>query len=196
MLEPIAAKFIKANPNTLTIISLILAFLAGFMIYLSIDILLIFASISIFLSGFLDVLDGKVARMRHMESKEGDFLDHVVDRYSDILIIGGIALSRYSNGPIAATALVAVLMASYMGTQSQAVGIGRDYRGILSRADRIAILTFLPLFQFIFLVLNVEMPSVGGYTYSLTDYVMLWFVIAGFWTAIYRGITTWKALKS
>ena len=33
-------------------------------------------------------------------------------------------------------ALTGVLMSSYLGTQAQAVGVGRYYGGILGRADR------------------------------------------------------------
>ena len=40
-------------------------------------------------------------------------------------------------------AVIGVLLASYMGTQAQALGLGREYRGILGRADRIAVIVIV-----------------------------------------------------
>jgi len=37
-------------------------------------------------------------------------------------------------------ALTGVLMSSYLGTQAQAVGVGRFYGGLLGRADRLVLI--------------------------------------------------------
>ena len=39
-------------------------------------------------------------------------------------------------------------MLSYMGTQAQAIGAGRDYAGLLGRADRLVVLIMVPIIQY------------------------------------------------
>jgi archaetidylinositol phosphate synthase len=133
-----------------------------------------------------------------MESKRGDFLDHVLDRYSDVFIIGGIMLSPYCDYRIGLFAMLGVIFTSYMGTQAQAVGVKRHYGGLLGRADRLALLIIFPFLQLIFIEQNWVFLEVNfiGYPFSLNlmDLLMLWFGIGGNITAIQRGYETWEAL--
>jgi archaetidylinositol phosphate synthase len=69
-------------------------------------------------------MDGAVAREMKIQSRRGDFLDHAVDRYADIFIITGIFAGGLVPWQIGVFALTGVLMASYLGTQAQAVGVG------------------------------------------------------------------------
>ena len=89
-------------------------------------------------NGWLDLVDGALAREHEVDSPAGDLLDHVLDRYADVVVIAGLAagLGRYALGFAAVTG---VLLTSYLGTQAQAVGAGRDYGGLLGRADRLAL---------------------------------------------------------
>lgn len=159
---------------------------------------LFFASVFIGLNALFDVLDGKVARLRSMSSKRGDFLDHVLDRYADVFIIGGIILSPYCDYRIGLLALLGVIFTSYMGTQAQALGLKRDYSGLLGRADRLLLLIIFPTFQLFFVILNWTFLEVTflGYDFSLNllDGLMLWFAIAGHTTAVQRAYNTWEEL--
>ncbi len=189
-LVPLAKRFRKANPNTITWIAFLFAVLAGVLFYLSNYWFLLLAVLCIFANALLDALDGKIAKMFGKATKRGDFLDHVLDRYADVFIIGGIMLSVYCNFIIGLLAMLGVIFASYMGTQAQALGCGRDYGGILGRADRLVILTIVPLIQFLVSVL------MGGKIWIFTpmEYAMIWFAIAGHITAIQRGLRTWDRL--
>lgn len=93
-------------------------------------------AVLVFLNGWLDLVDGALARRLGAESAAGDLLDHVFDRYADIAIIVGLAagIGQYALG---LAAITGVLMTSYLGTQAQAVGIERMYAGVLGRADRL-----------------------------------------------------------
>jgi archaetidylinositol phosphate synthase len=68
----------------------------------------------------------------------GDLLDHVLDRYADVLVVAGltVGVGRYA---LWFAAVTGVLLMSYLGTQIQAVGLGRAYGGALGRADRLAL---------------------------------------------------------
>lgn len=154
---------------------------------------LLFAAIAVLASGALDALDGKVARISSKASKRGDFVDHVIDRYSDVIILGAIALSPRCPVSFGLFALIGVLLASYMGTQAQALGLGREYRGILGRADRIAVLVIVPLVTYFFEVGGSDAVS-DIFGYSLIAWMMMYFGLAGNVTALQRARLIWKSL--
>jgi archaetidylinositol phosphate synthase len=156
---------------------------------------LLFAAIMVLVSGFLDALDGKVARISSKASKRGDFVDHVIDRYSDAIILGAIGLSPWCPVSFALFALIGVMLTSYMGTQAQALGLGREYKGILGRADRLAVLTVFSLVQFGFVAANPSWFDVNDVLgYSLIAWLMIVFGIAGNITALQRAHMIWKSL--
>jgi archaetidylinositol phosphate synthase len=189
-LVPIAKRCRNVNPNILTWIAFVFSILAGISFFLERIWLLPVASLCIFANAYLDALDGKVAKMWGKASKRGDFLDHVLDRYADVFIIGGIMLSFYCHWSIGLLAILGVIFASYMGTQAQALGCGRDYGGILGRADRLVILIILPLVQLLaHIILDGKL-----WLFTPIEYGMIWFAVAGHLTALQRGVRTWKRL--
>ena len=186
-LEPIAKK-IGIEANYISYLSLIFAIISAIFIYFSphYHYFLFFSSFSILINGFLDAIDGKIARMRKKESKKGDFIDHAIDRFSDAFIIGGIAISQWCNKFIGVVAVIAVLLTSYMGTQAQAIGYKRVYGGLLGRADRLIILFIAMIIQYF--VLEV-------YSFYLIEWVMIYFILAGIVTIIQRYYSIIKWLE-
>jgi hypothetical protein len=85
------------------------------------------------------------------------------------------------------------MLASYMGTQAQALGLRREYRGILGRADRLALLILIPIVQFALMSLDVGIGE-DLLGYSLVGWMMLYFGIAGNVTAVQRAHLIWKSL--
>ncbi|MBC7108285.1 MAG: CDP-alcohol phosphatidyltransferase family protein [Methanomassiliicoccales archaeon] len=197
ILDPFAKAFRRVNPNTLSWTAFLFAIAAGISIYFSywVHPLLIATSILIILNGFFDALDGKVARLSGRASKSGDFVDHVLDRYADVLMIGLIAVSPWCNPYIGILAIIGVLLTSYMGTQAQAVGAGRLYSGLLGRADRIVILFFAPLVQWGLIFLGSETIGFDKLQFTIFELVMLWFAIVGNLTAVQRAYVIWKKIK-
>ena len=152
ILDPIAEK-IPLSPMSISFISLITAIGAGYSFYLVESNLgnreyLLAGALLVFLTAVLDALDGIVARKRGLSSKRGDLVDHTLDRVADILIIGGIAFGPLVKTEIGFAAIIGVLMLSYMGTQAQAVGAGREYAGLLGRADRLIVLILIPIIHY------------------------------------------------
>lgn len=150
ILAPIARNS-PLNPMGISLLSLVTALIAGYAFYIA-DYTnkswLLVGALMVFLTAVLDALDGIVARMRNLSSRRGDLLDHTLDRVADIVILGGIALGPLVDTTIGFSAIIGVLMLSYMGTQAQAVGAGRDYAGLLGRADRLVVLTMMPIIQY------------------------------------------------
>jgi archaetidylinositol phosphate synthase len=202
----VARPFLGWTPNSLSILALSLSGVAaglaaatrwfGYLLFLP-------ASVLIFFGGFFDVVDGEVARSTHRTSRRGDLLDHVFDRYADVAIVLGIAVSGFVNPILALLALVSLLLASYMGTQAQAVGVGRIYAGALSRADRLVVLALAVFLEFDLSLPWPWAPTAPwasfrwyGLTFTILDVALVYFVIAGQWTAIARAVTAYRSLPT
>jgi len=189
------------SPNLLSLLSFFFALLAGLFFFLSHNsnsasssYLLLFAGVFVCLNALLDGLDGLVAREIGNANKKGDFLDHVIDRYSDMFIIGGIVFGGYVSWQIGVIALVGVLLSSYMGTQAQAVGLNRMYGGLLGRADRIVLIICA---TFLTLVYPYPFPASGPLSllrFSFLGWAILIFALLCNATALQRFVYTWRRL--
>ncbi len=200
----LARPFLGWSPNALSGLALGLAVAAGGVAALvrwTSPLLFLAVALLIFFAGLFDVLDGAVARATHRTSRRGDFLDHVFDRYADLAIVLGIAVSGYADPILALLALASLLLTSYMGTQAQAVGIGRSYGGLLTRADRLVVLALATFLEFDWSLPWPWAPTepwsrfhLGGVAFTVIDVAFVYFVIAGQWTAIARALRTYRAL--
>lgn len=193
LLSKFANAFKKVNPNVLTGLALIFSIVAGMFFYFSepatetTTFYLYFAALFVFLNGFFDAIDGKVAKLTGKASARGDFLDHALDRYADVFMVGGLALSAWCDLRVGLLAIIGMLLTSYMGTQSQAVGCKRNYSGLLGRADRMVLLMFAPVIQHVLLNFY-EVNFIYGFT--LLECVLIYFAIIGNLTAVQRFVST------
>jgi archaetidylinositol phosphate synthase len=197
-LNVIAKRFSHINPDVLTLFALVFAGFAGVFFYFSNPVgylekyFLFFAALFVFLNGLFDAIDGKVAKLTNKASARGDFLDHALDRYADVIMVGGLALSPWCHHQsIGLLAITGMLLTSYMGTQAQAIGYKRDYSGLLGRADRLALLMIFPIIQYIALHYSFQFPS----NITILEVVLIYFAIVGNITAIQRFYSTLKWFK-
>ena len=203
-LERISRPWLGWNPDSISWLSfglLAVAAVLAALVRWTTPLLFLPVGVLVFAGGVLDVLDGEVARRTGRASVRGDLLDHVLDRYGDVVVLLGIAISGYANPYLALLALVSLLLTSYMGTQAQAVGQGRLYGGLLSRADRMILLSLATFLEFLWCLPWPWAPSEpwsrfawGGISFTVIDVVLLYFVIAGQWTAFARARRTYRAL--
>jgi len=138
-------------------------------------------------NAFCDAMDGAVAREMKIQSKRGDFLDHAVDRYADIFIICGLFAGGMVPWPIGVFALTGVLMSSYLGTQAQAVGVGRYYGGLLGRADRLVLIIVVGIIDLI-----VPMSWLG---LTWIGWMLVLFGVFGHYTAFQRFAYVWAKVE-
>jgi len=197
LLSIIAKRFLKINPDVFTWLSVVFAFIAGiFFCYSSsetelVNHYLFFAAFFVFLNGLFDAIDGKVAKLAGKTSLRGDFLDHALDRYADVFMVGGLALSSWCRPSVGLFAVIGVLLTSYMGTQSQAIGHERDYSGLLGRADRLALLMIFPIIQHIMLYYSFKLP----WETTVLEWILIYFAVMGNITAIQRFNSTLRWFK-
>ena len=145
------------------------------------------ASFFVFANGWLDLVDGALARSLGTDSEGGDLLDHVLDRYADVLIIAGLAAGAdaYALGLLAVTG---VLLTSYLGTQIQAVGLGREYGGLLGRADRLALVGIVGVVAFV-------LPGEIVAGFGAVELLLVLFAVVGHLTALQRFWGAWSDLR-
>jgi len=191
ILLPLAERLRAANPNHLSWLAFLVAVGAGAALFVATPGFLLLAILLIFLNALLDALDGKVAKLTGRDSPRGDFLDHVLDRYADLFMIGGVALGGYGDPLIGLFAIIGVFLASYMGTQAQALGLGRDYAGVMGRADRLVILFLAAWIQ---LLADPAGRGGGLLLYTPLTLALALFAVLGQFTAIQRGISAWRRL--
>lgn len=186
LIDPIASALedLGAGPNSLSVASFFFAALAGVFLYFR---FLFLAGLMIFLNAASDAMDGALARRIGTADLRGDFLDHVIDRYADIFIVCGVFFGGYAPWQIGVFAITGVLLTSYLGTQAQAVHIGRYYGGILGRADRLVVI-------FIATIVNL-VYSDNIYWLPILGWMLLLIAITSHFTAIQRFICIWQELS-
>jgi CDP-diacylglycerol--glycerol-3-phosphate 3-phosphatidyltransferase len=94
--------------------------------------------------GPIDALDGTMARLRGMDGKFGGFVDSVSDRYSELIIFGGLLYYYVHVGDSLGTMLVFAasagsVLVSYVRSRGQSLGWDTKV-GILTRMERYLVL--------------------------------------------------------
>ncbi len=142
--EPLSALAERTgiSPNQLSVLSLVFAAAASAFYYLSASRrdMLYAAALMVLLNAIFDAADGSLARRTRKADLKGDFLDHAIDRYADMFFLGGIIFAGYAPWQVGLLAVIGVFLTSYIGTQAQALQMGRYYGGIMGRADRLALI--------------------------------------------------------
>ncbi|MCL5874776.1 MAG: CDP-alcohol phosphatidyltransferase family protein [Candidatus Thermoplasmatota archaeon] len=190
LVDGVASRLEHVNPNSITIISFFLAILFAVFYYLG-RFSFLYLVIAFFLlsgSSYLDALDGAVARRFNKSSKRGDFLDHLLDRYSDFVILFGLTVSLFGNLYFGIIAIAGTFLSSYVGTQSQAVGLNRIYGGFPGRADRLVIVMIVTIVQ----IFTTGIPIFG---YYITSWALLFLGVAGFINSVYRASLAYRSIS-
>ena len=180
------ADTVGLTPNSVSVLSLGVALAAAGGFLLAEPRWYVVGSLLVFANGWLDLIDGALARRQETASDAGDLLDHVIDRYADLTIIGGLAagVGSFALGFLAVTG---VLMTSYLGTQIQAVGLGRSYGGLVGRADRLALIGIAG-----FAAAGYGGAVVAGF--GVIDLLLVFFAVVGHITAFQRFWGAWGDL--
>ncbi|GAB6878482.1 CDP-alcohol phosphatidyltransferase family protein [Halorubrum gandharaense] len=181
-----AADRLGLSPDQISVIAFLVAVGAAGAFYAAEPVFYALGAVLVLGNGWLDLVDGALAREQGVSSEGGDLLDHVLDRYADIVIIAGFAagVDAYALGFLAVTG---VLMTSYLGTQIQAVGLGREYGGLLGRADRLALMGIVGLVAALY-----ADPLVVGL--GVVELLLVLLAVVGHLTAVQRFLGAWGDL--
>ncbi|MER3446145.1 MAG: hypothetical protein C4291_04580 [Candidatus Dadabacteria bacterium] len=181
----------KVHPNILTITSLIVSAIAGFLFHLG---WIFIAGIVLLAGSNFDMLDGRVARAQGLSSEYGAFFDSCLDRFAEILIYLGL-LSYFHGTPFSYLVFLilgATTMVSYTRARAESLGIDCEV-GMMQRTERIVYLGAFSVFN---LFGNLTTSALGlrpgDYLLKLALAIIL---VLSAYTAIERMIYVTKRLK-
>jgi len=131
---------IPLSPNQWTVISLLFTLV---LFYFLVNQNFWVASIVFAFAALIDMIDGAVAREKKMVTKFGGYLDSVIDRVIEFIIILGFFLVSYPNFIVSINIwLLFLLFGSFMSTYTRAAAfekkVFKDLKGgILEHTDRL-----------------------------------------------------------
>ncbi len=147
------------TPNMLTTVGLMLSIITGLVIAQG---NLFIGGLFVLFSGVFDMFDGAMARVRDAASTFGAFYDSTLDRFSEVIILGGLLIYALQYPGMHNTlwpfgseqwwmilliymAAVGSLLVSY--TKARAEGLGLECKtGLLARPERVVLLAIGLLF--------------------------------------------------
>ncbi len=134
----------------------------------------------IFFAGACDIFDGAVAKESGRVSAFGAFFDSCLDRYSDILLLGGAGIYYAAHGPLRNVILAVLatggsILVSYTRARAENVGVSCKV-GFWERSER----TF--------------MIMLGGFFWRMPSILWELAILANV-TAAHRIFYTWKQLN-
>ena len=164
----------RVSPNILTFIGLGVNIFATVLFAKG---MFFWAGFVVLFAGVFDMLDGAVARVTQKVTRFGAFLDSVIDRYSDMLMLFGLLIwyakmDRMFYVGLTAMVIIGSVMTSYTRARAESL-IPACKVGFLERAERIVLLI------------------IGALTDRMA--VVLWIMaILTNWTVIQRIWYTWR----
>lgn len=181
---------IGVHPHVLSVAGLVLSAVAG-LFYSSGSFF--WAAWVVVLAGICDTLDGEIARQTNKVSKSGSFFDSILDRYSDVLLLIGLAYHfaggrafmnlhggeiRDQTNPWTVVIIILTIAGSFMVsyTRARAEGLGIECKvGLMQRPERITLLIIGSLLG--------SIPTIGPILMKCT---LLILAISSNLTAMYR----------
>jgi archaetidylinositol phosphate synthase len=103
-------------------------------------ILVVLGGVALLVAGFLDAIDGELARMTGKVSERGSFLDSLFDKLGESAVAVGIALSGIASFIVVLVFIVCSLLVSYVRAKAEQLGVEMAGIGVAERAERIIIL--------------------------------------------------------
>jgi CDP-diacylglycerol--glycerol-3-phosphate 3-phosphatidyltransferase len=158
VLDPLGGFFnrLGLTPNTMTILGLLGNAVGAY--YLARGEMLT-GGLLVLLMTPIDALDGTMARLRGESGDFGAFVDSVTDRYSELLIYGGLlyyflSLGEPLGGILVFGAASGSVLVSYV--KARAEGLGYEARiGILTRVERYIVLAPSLVFNQLYIGLTI-----------------------------------------
>jgi len=141
--DPVARALLRARvrPNHLTVVGLGVSIVAALALA---DGRLRVGALLLALAGLFDFFDGSLARLANSVSAYGAFLDSVVDRYSDLVVLLGVVLYYHRAADtqgvlLTMITMVGTIMISYTKARAQSIGLACEI-GLMERPERLIVL--------------------------------------------------------
>lgn len=165
------------HPNVLTLIGLVVNGVAAWILARG---EFLYGGLIILSAAVFDLTDGAVARSANKVTRFGAFLDSVMDRYSDLILLTGLLvhyarIERFSYIVLTAVVMTGTVLVSYSRARAENL-IPKCKVGFMERPERIVLLIIGALF-------NRMAP-------------VLWVMaVLSNLTVVHRIVHTWKASR-
>ncbi len=143
-----ALVFTRIHPNVFTCVGLAINAVGAWMLSRG---EFFEAGLVVLLAAVFDLVDGPIARSSGRVTRFGGFLDSVIDRYSDLILLVGMlvyyaSVNRFGYIVLTAVAMTGSVMVSYVRARSENE-IPKCKVGFLERPERIVLLIIGTLFN-------------------------------------------------
>lgn len=171
------------TPNMLTLFGLVLNIAVAALLATG---HLVAGGVMIIAAGLFDMLDGALAKITNRVSAFGAFLDSVVDRYSEAVVLLGLLLYYYQQLSIQRLTEVVLIYAILFGsvmisyTRARAEGLNiKNEVGLMARPERIILLAVGLLFNTVLLIPVLWVLAVGTQITAIQRIMYVWLVTTG-----------------
>lgn len=166
------------SPNLISCAGTLFGFLAASLILMGFPAT---GAVSLIVAGFFDILDGAVARGAGRVTRFGGFFDSVLDRYTDMTVMGAILFVYVRQGSTgyAVAAFVAVIgtaLIPYARARAEAANLSGK-TGLLERPERLVLLI------------------IGLFFSSILGYIIVALAILTHVTVIQRIVHVWRQTR-
>jgi CDP-diacylglycerol--glycerol-3-phosphate 3-phosphatidyltransferase len=174
VIDPVARFLLRIGfkPNMITYLGLLITTGASALVVTG---HIQWAGIVLLIGAPLDVVDGSMARLLGHSSMYGAFIDSVTDRYSELVMFGGLLIYYVLQANLTACILVFVaaagsVMVSYVKARAEGLGYSAKI-GLLTRVERLIVMISC-------LILNVPMVALWiiAVLANVTAFQRIWFV--------------------
>jgi CDP-diacylglycerol--glycerol-3-phosphate 3-phosphatidyltransferase len=198
--------FLRISPNMITAMSVLMSIFTGYLYFIG---QIAWAGWFVIISGNMDLLDGRVARVTGNTTLSGGFFDACVDRYNDAFVFMGVGLYfvgrnfSLSKGVMSVSTwdfimLIVVfltIIGSSITSYSKAKGEAMGYttkRGLMQRPERIVM---LGLFSIINPWYRVIAAKYDLHPDAMIIGIMILMAILVNYSAIVRIVVLFKNIK-
>ncbi len=109
------------SANVVSVLSLLAAVGAGTAFWLGLPVT---GAILILVNGFLDMLDGCIARARGTAGPFGSFVDKIIDKYADLIFLLGMMLGGLAHPVAIIVSMVGIPLATYINAAVESLTKG------------------------------------------------------------------------
>jgi phosphatidylglycerophosphate synthase len=181
------------HPDLFSYASIVAALAAGILFWQSArhPKFLILGVLFAFARLWLNMFDGMVAVASGKASKRGEIINDLPDRVSDVIIFVGMAHSGWCHRLPGYWVAIMALLVAYVGLFGQAVGVQREFSGLMSKPWRIVVMSIAAVITSI--MVHLDRPYwFGGYV--ILDWAHVLIIVGCVQTIVVRLRRIFRAL--
>jgi len=177
ILLPLAKKMVWMDPDILGYLATLIALVTCFCYIYAPDkpYLLIISIILTLFRMTLNTIDGVIAIERGNLRLKGEIVNALPDRYSDIFIVIGIAMSPLCTPLLGLLGMASMFLVSYSGMLSKAIGAKWQHHGPLGKVERLIFIMIFSVLEYLRLTGKIN----SFYSHGYFEWLMILFIILG-----------------